>query len=763
MRTVDAPVSRATAGELTPYLLSGDDLQFYRAAWRRADNVIVLPHGASPRRGGSRRCGDARSDAAWLGAFRFAPGDALALEFGEKKMRFWRSDRTQVTRASGVPFELDTPWSIADLPNLRWQESADVIWFVDGSHKMQELRRPALDTFTLADAVMLDGPYYATNGVTANVAAVTGTGQGDHAVAFTNDTLDVSATPSPDIGRHFRIKGGSSENDGWAWGVIKTVSDAKTMVVTFSSGIDSGFGGSTSLWRLGLFGAKTGQPSAICIHQQRLALGSNCAGQFPRVDLGKTGDFLTFTPGVADDQGIQDVVDGDEVPIIRDLRSNRELFAFTTGGVHRITTSDSTSALTPLNQDVTMIEPTGCGTARAVRARRAVLYADPQGGSLGEIAYDIRENGPRYRELSVRAEHLFHDSPIVCMEWADKPWGQLVAVRADGSLVFTTYNPEQDTIALTPGVLGGPDARVLSVTTLPTSAGNDVWLLVDRGGMRSIEQLAPLLKHTENDWLAVNLDAAVTQVDAPNATLTLQSTVAGVQTWKASANVFANGDKGKAIRTQLYRGRNQRYNVHHWSRRSGTIASVVDASTITIRIDGAALSLPSPMAAGDWGRTFTAVTGLGHLEGESVYAWAEGQTFGPFVVTGGAITLANPAARATVGYAYRSAWQAMPPAPPTAKGSAVGRPTMVVADRVRVLRSADLRQLDYKGAAKGLVPVEAGARATDQPRPVFTGDLKLAADQITHAAPVAPVIVCDGAGPACVLAMVPTVGVGEVG
>jgi hypothetical protein len=50
------------------------------------------------------------------------------------------------------------------------------------------------------------------------------------------------------------------------------------------------------------------------------------------------------------------------------------------------------------------------------------------------------------------------------------------------------------------------------------------------------------------------------------------------------------------------------------------------------------------------GASTTAITGLDHLEGETVYAWTNGTTYqGPFTVSGGAITLTTAATTAHVG------------------------------------------------------------------------------------------------------------------
>jgi hypothetical protein len=186
-----------------------------------------------------------------------------------------------VLNGGGTPLELDTPYTAAQATALRWQPSADVIYFAHPDVPLQKLSRPALDSFTIAPHALKDGPYYAMNADTANTVSLPAGGVGDIAVSFAKDTLD----PSNDVGRMFRVKKGSNPDlDGWAWGVFKTVSDTKNGVVTFDANGPVSGADTLSEWRLGLYSKKTGYPCALTIHQQRLFLASNCANTFPRVD-----------------------------------------------------------------------------------------------------------------------------------------------------------------------------------------------------------------------------------------------------------------------------------------------------------------------------------------------------------------------------------------------------------------------------------------------------------------------------------------------
>ena len=59
------------------------------------------------------------------------------------------------------------------------------------------------------------------------------------------------------------------------------------------------------------------------------------------------------------------------------------------------------------------------------------------------------------------------------------------------------------------------------------------------------------------------------------------------------------------------------------------------------------------------GPATTTLTGLDHLEGESVVAWADGSKQGPFTVAGGAIALASSASTVSVGLPYLGRWSGL--------------------------------------------------------------------------------------------------------
>ncbi len=755
------PLSLFSTGEASKLLLGRTDLPAYANALIRGTNTLTVPHGPGWRRTGTRRAVAAAPSAKFTAQFIFDLGDAYVLEFSDYRLRFVRVDGTQVVDGLGVVYELTTPWTAAQARQLRWYQSGNLVRFCHRDVPMQDLKRTAPnppETFTLTPSEFKDGPYYPENSEATTLTAGA-TGTGEIAVSASADVFDVS-TPSKDIGRLVRMKVAASTE--WTWGVITEVASATAATVDFKVAVAST--SATASWRLGLYSARTGYPAGICVHQERYALASNPALSFPRVDLGRSGAVFTldFTPGTDDDHAIQVVVPADELPFIRDVKSVGVLVAVTASGNFKIFAAGGT--LTPLDRECKALpSSTGGGDVPALKAQGSLLFLDPQRSSLGEIRAksEVYADALGYREISIRNEHLFSDSPAVALAWSDKPYGLACVAREDGALIMGPYLPDQDVIAFTPHWLGG-GGKVLSVTTLPTSRGNEIWLLVQRGATVTHEVLTAQLRDTDPDREAVNVDMAVTIRDARAAILTDM----GDGLWRADAAVFTGDDEGRAIQV-LERDGTDALAMPKWKACVLRIDSVESATDITVTVETAAPA--SPVAAGDWLVSIDSYPGLEHMEGLAgqARAWVDGGDREPFTVTAGTIPegVIGPDEDVwvvTVGLWYRSELQPMPPSPQTGKGSAIGRKVDAVKMRARVKRSTGLRMVRYDGSLTGELPLRRNRPPAGLSVPLYTGDIELGGGPEGDT-PVAPWLVSESAGPFCITALAPDYGVGETG
>lgn len=754
---VATPLSLFSVGEASPLLSGRTDLPAYANALARGTNMVIVPHGPAMRRTGTRRAVSAAPTAKFTAPFVFDLGDAYTLEFSDYRMRFVRVDGTQVLDGLGVVYEITTPWTAAQARQLRWHQSGNLVRFCHRDVPTQDLKRTVAnppETFTLTPSEFKDGPYYPENSEATTLAAAA-TGTGEIAVETTEDVFDPQ-----DVGRLLRAKIAAATD--WAWGVITAVTDATHATVEFKVAVAST--SATTSWRLGLYSARTGYPAGICIHQERWALGSNPEQSFPRVDLGRSGAIFTldFTPGTDDDHAIQIVVPADDMPFIRDLKSVGVLVAVTASGNFKIFAEGGT--LTPLDRECKALpSSTGGGDVPGIKAQGSLLFLDPQRQSLGEIRArsEVYADALGYREISIRNEHLFRDSPGVALAYADKPYALVCVPREDGVLVMGPYLPDQEVIAFTPQQMAG-GGKVLSVCTLPTTRGNEIWLLVQRGATVTHEVLTEQLRNTDPDREAVNLDMAVTTRDARNATLT----DLGDGLWRASAGIFTGDDAGRAIQV-LERDGTDASRMPKWKACILRIDSVESATDILVTVETTAPV--SPVAAGDWLVSLGTVAGLEHMEGLTgqARAWVDGADRGPFTVTAGTLPdgVIGPEEDVwvvTAGLWYRSEMQPMPPNPQTGKGSAVGRQVDAVKTRARVHRSTGLRQMRFNGALSGELPVRKNGAAAGLSLPLYTGDIVLGGGPEGDT-PVAPWLVSESAGPFCITALAPDYVVGETG
>lgn len=163
------------AGIISPRLRGRVDLQQYAAGAEDLTNVVVLTGGAVTRRQGSYYIAAPKANArVRLVDWRIGTDVTYQLEFGNLYVRFYR-DRGRLVDGGGTPLEITTPWTTAELRDLVFAGSADVLTIFHGSHQPRQLSRTAADLFSLALLEFVNGPYDAENTGDVPAAAATPT------------------------------------------------------------------------------------------------------------------------------------------------------------------------------------------------------------------------------------------------------------------------------------------------------------------------------------------------------------------------------------------------------------------------------------------------------------------------------------------------------------------------------------------------------------------------------------------------------------
>lgn len=152
-----------TSGELSPMLFGRVDIAKYFNGAATLENFVVRPQGGAVRRTGTYFVAEVKdsSKATRLVAFSYSSEQNYVLEFGDEYIRFYRDGgRIEVM---GVPVEVSTPYQDTDLDKLYFTQSADVLFICHPSYPPKTLSRNSHTSWTLADFETDDGPYLAPN------------------------------------------------------------------------------------------------------------------------------------------------------------------------------------------------------------------------------------------------------------------------------------------------------------------------------------------------------------------------------------------------------------------------------------------------------------------------------------------------------------------------------------------------------------------------------------------------------------------------
>lgn len=177
-----------TGGELSPSLYARVDLARYGTSVRTAKNFIVRPYGGLVNRAGLGFVGEVKdsADRVRLLPFEYSSEIAYVIELGDQYARFiYRG--AYVVDGLGDPVEVATPWTLAEIGDVAYTQSADVMYLVHPDHQPRELRRLTSSSFEIRTFSNRNGPFAPINTDEAVV------------VAASADTGVVTITSNADI------------------------------------------------------------------------------------------------------------------------------------------------------------------------------------------------------------------------------------------------------------------------------------------------------------------------------------------------------------------------------------------------------------------------------------------------------------------------------------------------------------------------------------------------------------------------------------
>ncbi|BAQ86278.1 putative tail tubular protein B [uncultured Mediterranean phage uvMED] len=425
-----------TAGEMSDSMQGRTDFAKYFSAASRIENFVVLPHGPITRRPGTYFVAEVKTSSAKtrLIPFSFSTEQTYVLEFGNQYIRFYKDDG-QIT-SGGSAYEISSPYTTAQLFDLKFAQSADVMYICNENHPVKKLSRTGHTSWTLADVDFTDGPY-----LDSNTSSTTMTPSGTS--GSITITASSSAFVSTDVNRFINFSNGYAK--------ITAFTSATVVSATVENNFDNT--NAVTDWKLGAFSTTTGFPRCVSFFEQRLVFAGT-SNQPQTMFFSKSGDYENMTSGTNDDDAMIYTIASNQVNAIQALKATRTLIVMTTGGEYAVSSGASQDAITPTNINIRKQSNYGSSGVDALSIGNATIFLQRARRKIRELAYNFDTDGYTAPDLTILADHI-SESGLTDMSYQQEPYSVVWAVRADGQMAGLTYNRLENVVAWHRHIFGG--------------------------------------------------------------------------------------------------------------------------------------------------------------------------------------------------------------------------------------------------------------------------------------------------------------------
>ena len=459
MTTIRTHSRSFAGGEVTPEFWGRIDDVKYQTGLATCRNFLVYPHGPVANRPGTQFVRAAKFAAKFtrLIPFSFSTTQTMVLEFGDQYVRFHTNGATLLS--GGVPYEVATPYLEADLRELRYVQSADVLTITHPGYAPRELRRlgatnwelttinfnptispPGAPTVTATRAEdptnLREYKYKITattdGGVEESLGSASGTTNQTNNLLQTGAFNVITWSAATGAGR-YRVY----REDNGLFGYV-----GETDGLTFK---DEGVTPDLSITPPNLKPTFTGAgnyPATVSYYQQRRVFGGTL-NQPQNVWMTRSGteSNITYSLPSRDDDSLSFKVAAREANTIRHIVPLQDLLLMTSSAEWRL--DGSGGPLTPSNIKVGPQSYVGCNNVQPLVVNNSLIYAAARGGHAREMGYSENAGGYITGDLSLRATHLFDSFQIEDMAYAKAPIPFCWMVSSSGKLLGFTYIPEQ--------------------------------------------------------------------------------------------------------------------------------------------------------------------------------------------------------------------------------------------------------------------------------------------------------------------------------
>jgi hypothetical protein len=736
MARVAVQLTNFTGGELSPRLDGRNDLAKYASGCSTLENLVVYPHGSAARRPGTNFVAEVKDSTkkTRLIPFEFSTTQTYMLEFGNQYIRFYK-DNGQIL-SGGSAYEISTPYLEAELFDLKFAQSADVMYICHPNHEVEKLSRTGHTSWSLTDVDFTKGPFLdpnttgttltpsnaATGSRTITASAVTGINSGSGFLAT-------------DVGRQIHF------NDGY--GVITAVGSTTSITVN----VTTAFANANAItnWYLGAFSDTTGHPSCVTFFEQRLAFAATLNNP-QTVYFSKSGDYENMDANlggtIADDDAIIYTIASNQVNAIRFMTATRTLIIGTAGGEFAVSGGGADNAITPTNILIKKQSNHGAANVDAIAVGNATLFLQRARRKIRELAFNFDVDGYVAPDMTILAEHIT-EGGLTQIAYQQEPNQIIYATREDGELVGLTYQREQQVVAWHRHIFGGRfGVATLTVSDYANIANGTKLTLtksdgttVDFNSTTGTAGTNEFKTETNNNTTATNLKTAINA--HANFTATVSSAVVTVTETAHEATGYLTiksfdstrltaTSEGKAMVDSVAVIPTDDKEYQTWVIVKRTINGATkryveylneldfdETDNTSFNFLDSALSYSGSAA--------TNISGLSHLEGQVVAILADGSTHPNKTVSSGAITLDRSAKNVKVGLAFTSLLQTMRLDAGSQDGTSQGKTKRIYDITVRMFETIGI-EVGPNLNDMERIPFRSSADLMDEGIPPFTGD-----------------------------------------
>lgn len=490
-------------GELSPTLYGRSDTPSFQNGAQTLENCYPLTGGGVVRRAGTKYIATTKTagKAVRLIPFVYSVTTAYMLEFGHNYIRFYKEGAVV-----GAPYEVVTTYTETELFDLSYTQDENILYITHPDHEPAQLVYSGDTSWALSTISFIGSPppdwqpttSYAVDYLITYAGAVY-----KAASAHTSSTLPAiwqagqsytigDKVKEPDPGTNYYVCTVDHTSADWDL-------DSANWTLTTDVGWQADFNdgkwtastatGMPSEWTAGNY------PKTVTLFEQRLVLaGSNAAPQ--KVWGTKSGTRNDLTLGTLDDDAYAFTLASDTVCPILWMLSTKLITLLTYSGEFTIE-GGSDAALTPSNVKIANRSQFGSTFVKPMKIGNEIVFVQRAGRKLRAFAYNFANDAYDAPDLCSLASHITN-SGITEMCYAQEPHTLIWAVRNDGVLVSCSYDKTQSLLGWGRHIT---DGLFESVATIPYGSEDQLWVVVNRDGVRSVEHFVT----------GINTDAASIQ------------------------------------------------------------------------------------------------------------------------------------------------------------------------------------------------------------------------------------------------------------